>query len=105
MDERSEPSRVQGPGFPEDLDVEGRAGEVVVLPIAVGPATGHVWRLELPDGVKRIDDGPERPLEPSERLGGASGGYLRVTAARGEHVLFARLARPWQTDRPVRVVR
>ena len=88
----------------EYLDVEGRAGEPIALPIAGGPATGHAWSLELPEGVERIEDGPQRPLDPSLRLGGASGGYLRVTAPRGEHVIVARLARPWQPDQPVRVV-
>jgi hypothetical protein len=37
-------------------------------------------------------------------LGGAAGGYLQVTAPRGEHVITARLARPWEPDKPVRVV-
>ena len=89
---------------PEYLDIEGKAGEVIALPIAGGPATGYAWRLELPAGVERIEDSPERPLDPSVRLGGAAGGYLRITAPRGEHVIAARLARPWEPDNPVRVV-
>jgi predicted secreted protein len=88
----------------EHLEVEGKAGEPVALPIASGPATGYVWTLELPDGVQRIDDGPERPVDRSMRLGGASGGYLQVIAPRGSHVIIGRLARPWEPDRPVRVV-
>jgi predicted secreted protein len=89
----------------EDLAAEGRAEEPIVLPIAAGPATGYVWHLELPEGIIRIDDGPERFVEASVRLGGASGGRLRVTAPAGEHVVVARLARPWQPDNPIRVVR
>ena len=89
---------------PEYLDIEGKAGEVIALPIAGGPATGYAWRLELSAGVERVDDSPERPLDPSVRLGGAAGGYLRVTAPRGEHVIAAWLARPWEPDNPVRVV-
>ena len=88
----------------EYFDVEGKAGEPITLPIAGGPATGHAWRLELPAGVTRIDDGPERKVDPSVALGGASGGYLRVTAPHGDHIVSARLARPWEPDRPVRVV-
>lgn len=89
----------------EYLDVKGTAGEAITLPIATGPATGHVWKLELPEGVERIEDGPERPVEPAERLGGASGGHLRIRAPRGVHTIIARLARPWEPDRPTRVVR
>jgi hypothetical protein len=88
----------------EYLDVAGKAGEPIELPIAGGPATGYAWRLELPNGVERIDDGPERIVDPSVGLGSASGGYLRVAAARGDYLLGARLARPWDPDHPVRVV-
>ena len=89
---------------PEYLDIEGKAGEVIALPIAGGPATGYAWRLELPAGVERVEDSPERPLDPSVRLGGAAGGYLQITAPRGEYVVSARLSRPWEPDNPVRVV-
>ena len=88
----------------EDLDVEGKAGEPITLPIAGGPATGYAWSLELPKGVERIEDGPERSVDPSKRLGGASGGYLRVTAPPGDHMITARLARPWDPNHPARVV-
>lgn len=89
---------------PEYMDVEGKAGEAIALPIAGGPATGHAWRLELPEGVKRIEDSPERPLDPAVRLGGATGGFLQVTAPSGDYVIVARLARPWEPDNPVRIV-
>ena len=79
----------------EELDAEGTAGEPIVLPIAAGPATGYAWRLELPQEVEQLEDGPARAVDPDRRLGGAAGGFLRVTAPRGEHVLVARLARPW----------
>ena len=88
----------------EYLDVDGKAGEAIALPIAAGPATGHSWRLDLPAGVERIDDAPGRSLDPSVRLGGAEGGYLQVKAPRGEYVILARLARPWEPDNPIRVV-
>jgi predicted secreted protein len=88
----------------EHVDVEGKAGEPVTLPIAHGPATGYEWTLELPPGVERIGDGPERNADASQRLGAATGGRLQVRAARGDYVMVARLARPWQPDRPVRVV-
>jgi len=93
------------PPEPENLTAEGKAGEPIALPIAGGPASGYAWRLELPEGVKQIEDGPERTVDPASRLGGATGGYLRVTAPRGHHVIIGRLVRPWEPDRPVRVVR
>jgi predicted secreted protein len=88
----------------EYFDVKGTAGEVIALPIAGGPPTGYSWRLDLPAGVERIEDSPARPLDPSLRLGGSESGYLQVTASPGEHVITARLARPWEPDNPVRVV-
>jgi len=88
----------------EYFDIEGKAGEAIALPIAGGPATGYAWRLELPAGVKQIEDSPERPVDPSVRLGAATGGYLQVTAPRGEYVVSAKLARPWESGNPVRVV-
>jgi predicted secreted protein len=88
----------------ECLDVEGNAGEPIGLPIANGPATGYTWQLDLPTGVVRIEDGPERQVDPSRRLGGPAGGQLRVTAPRGEYIIIARLARPWEPDRLLRVV-
>jgi predicted secreted protein len=88
----------------ESFDVTGKAGQPIALPIASGPATGYAWSLDLPEGVERIGDGPERMVDPSARLGGASGGYLRVTAPGGDHIIIARLARPWQPDHPVRMV-
>jgi predicted secreted protein len=90
---------------PEELDVNGVAGEPIELPITTGPATGHEWLLELPPGVQQIDEGPARPVDPGHRLGGAEGGQLRVTAPRGEHEILARLARPWEPGQPVRVAR
>jgi predicted secreted protein len=85
--------------------VEGRPGAPITLPISTGPATGYGWQLELPEGVLRIADGPGRTLDPSVRMGGAEGGPLRVTAPSGEHLLGARLVRPWDPDDAIRVVR
>jgi predicted secreted protein len=89
----------------ENITLRGIAGNPIDLPIAAGPATGHVWSMDLPSGVERIDDGPKRSVDPLTRLGGAIGGNLRVKAAKGEHLIVARLARPWEPDKPVRVVR
>jgi predicted secreted protein len=90
---------------PEELEAEGVAGEPITLPITTGPATGYGWQLELPDGVERIEDEPGQTLDPSVRLGGAEGGHLQVTAPSGDHIIIARLARPWEPDQPVRVAR
>lgn len=89
----------------EELAAQGKAGEPITLPIARGPATGYEWRLELPQGVQRIEDGPAPPVDPSVRSGGAAGGYLRVTAAPGDYVILGKLMRPWDPSRPARFVR
>jgi predicted secreted protein len=89
----------------EQFDVHGLAGQAVILPIALGPATGHVWQLELPEGVSRIDNGPSTKVESAGEIGSGRGAHLRVTAPRGDHVIMARLARPWELGQPVRVVR
>jgi len=89
----------------EEFEVSGVAGEPIRLPIATGPATGHRWNLELPEGVVRIEDERGRAVDPAVRLGGAAGGNLQVMATSGEHVIIARLARPWEPDQSVRVVR
>jgi hypothetical protein len=88
----------------EYFEVTGKAGEPISLPIAGGPATGYTWSLELPEGIDQIDSGPRRWVDPSVRLGGASGGYLRVKATHGDHIITARLVQPWASDHPLRVV-
>jgi predicted secreted protein len=89
----------------DEVDVSGAEGAPIVLPIKNGPATGYAWHLELPPGVVRIEDSPGSPPDRSESLGGSAGGFLRVTAPRGEHVVVARLARPWERQAPVKTVR
>lgn len=85
----------------ENYDIDGTTGEPVALPLTRGPATGHRWVLDLPTGIERLEDGPG---EPGRELGGGSGAALRVRAPVGEHVIVARLVRPWESE-PVRVVR
>jgi predicted secreted protein len=90
----------------EEVNVSGKRGEAIVLPIATGPATGHSWHLELPPGVQRIADGPARAVSPANSVGAGTGGSLRIEAAEaGDYVIRAQLARKWEPDRPVRVVR
>ena len=81
------------------FDVDGTAGEPIDLPIGPGPATGHSWRLELPEGVRQIDDTPATDLTP----GSPPGSRYRVVATSGEHTIQARLGRPWETE-PVRTI-
>jgi predicted secreted protein len=90
----------------EEMTVLGDAGQPIDLPIGGGPATGHVWVLDLPDGVIQLGGGPATPVPAERAQGGASNSPLRVQAAEeGLYVVEARLARPWETGRPVRVVR
>lgn len=88
---------------PERLNVHGAEGEPIELPIAHGPATGYAWKLDLPEGVQRIEDSPEKSDNPP-RPGDAAGGAIRVKARKGEHRIHARLMRSWQQDQPARVV-
>ena len=89
----------------EELEAEGVAGTPIALPITVGPPTGYDWELVLPAGVERLEDEPGKTLGPDVRLGGSTGGRLRVRAPSGDHVIVARLVRPWEPDRPARTVR
>jgi predicted secreted protein len=85
----------------ETIDVYGTAGVAIELPIGGGPATGHRWTLDLPAGVRRLEDSePHGELGP----GASTGSRIRVIATAGEHAVTARLARPWESQ-PVREVR
>lgn len=64
----------------QEVEVLGRAGTPVALPVGHGGETAYVWTLDLPDGVEEVaaEDGP-----------------LLVRAAEpGSHVLVATLADP-----------
>jgi predicted secreted protein len=89
----------------EEVEATGQADQPIGLPIWTGPATGYEWQLSLPAEVQRIEDGPARPVDPARRLGAAQGGQIRVTAPSGDHQIEARLARPWDPDHPLRVLR
>jgi predicted secreted protein len=89
---------------PEELQAEGVAGLPITLPISTGPATGYDWEFELPEGVERLPDRPERDATTAGQPGGALGGRIQVTAVAGDHVLTGRLVRPWRRDAPIRTV-
>jgi hypothetical protein len=88
----------------QEVEVAGRAGEPINLPVGSTAATGHEWQLELPDDVKLV--GETEPVEFSEGRpdGAATGSKLIVTAPAGRYELLARLTRPWETT-PVRELR
>ena len=90
---------------PEEFQVEGVVGLPITLPISTGPATGYGWEFDLPDGVERLPDAPEMDVTTAGQSGGALGGRIQVKAVAGEHVLTARLVRPWRRDAPIRMVR
>jgi hypothetical protein len=63
-----------------EVEVQGRAGEPVALPVGNDGPTSYTWTLELPDGVEAA---------------GTTGGRLLVRADEpGSHVLVATLADP-----------
>ena len=86
------------------IEVDGRAGEPIELPVGSTAASGHVWRLDLPPEVALVGETPSGDAPAGERAGAATGSHLVVTAPTGRHELIARLARPWETE-PVRELR
>ena len=63
-----------------EVEVQGRAGEPVLLPVGDDGETAYAWTLELPDEVEAA---------------GTEEGRLRVRASRaGSYVLVATLAEP-----------
>lgn len=70
-----------------EVEVQGRAGEPLTLPVGNDAGAAYRWTLELPDGVEQADDLPRAPGEPGPEH------RLRVRAARrGSYVLVATLA-------------
>jgi hypothetical protein len=88
----------------QPIEVEGRAGEPIELPVGSTAASGHQWRLDLPPEVTLVGETPPGDAPAGEGAGAATGSHLVVTAPAGRHELTARLARPWETQ-PVREVR
>jgi predicted secreted protein len=84
--------------------VQGSAGVPIDLPISHGPATGYQWEFELPEGVERYADS-EPAAPPSRRPGSSPGTHIRLKAVPGDHVVTARLIRPWNPDQPIRTAR
>ena len=77
----------------QELEVQGRVGEPVVLPLPSGTDTGWTWTLELPEDVEEA--GSRAPLEPDTDGHGGDLGRLRVrSGVAGSHVLTAVLAGP-----------
>lgn len=95
--DRADPVRPADPGD----SVAGVAGEPIELPLAIGPATGYSWRLELPDGVCRIADSEGVPVERGTELGSGTGARIRVRADAGSYLITAVLARPWDPEHPI----
>ena len=87
-----------------EMIVHGTAGQPVELPISAGPPTGYVWTLDLPDGVRQIEDAPGKTVKPGEHLGASVSGNFRIVAPSGHYRITARLARPWEQSEPIRSV-
>lgn len=81
--------------------VAGVAGEPIELPLAIGPATGYSWQLDLPEGVCRIADSQGVPAERGRELGSGRGALIRVQADAGSYLITAVLARPWDPEHPI----
>jgi predicted secreted protein len=88
----------------DSITVKGKAGEPIDLPISDGPPTGYAWSLQLPAELTRIEDGALKVIAPERRLGSGATGAIRVIGPAGRYRIEARLARPWEPDKPARVV-
>jgi predicted secreted protein len=82
--------------------VQGKAGVPIALPLTSGPATGYHWTFDLPEGVERYADSV---VPISSHVYGAPGGNIRLKAVAGEHLVTARLIRPWKPNEPIRTAR
>lgn len=81
-----------------EVEVLGRAGEPVTLPLGHVADATFTWSLELPDGVEQADDRHEAPGAPGP------GNRFQVCAERpGSYVLVATLADP-SADTPMTVL-
>jgi predicted secreted protein len=88
----------------EPIEVHGRAGEPIELPLGSTAATGHEWRLTLPDDVRLVGATPPLEAPAGQQAGAATGSRLLVAAPAGRYELSAELARPWEST-PVQEVR
>jgi hypothetical protein len=67
----------------QEVEVQGRVGQAVALPLTNDGTTAYVWTLELPEHVEGAGTSAD------------GGGLLLVRAtAPGSHVLTATLAQP-----------
>jgi predicted secreted protein len=96
---------LSGVRSPEEYTVQGKAGVPIDLPISSGPATGYHWEFELPEGVERYADSTGALVPATSHLGTSPGGNIRLTAVPGEHLVTARMIRPWNPDEPIRTAR
>jgi len=78
-------------------EVDGVAGEPIVLPFGPGPAILQRWTFELPPGVHRLPDSPAQtggPGDPGGDPGDPPGSRYRLVAEAGRHTVIARFGAP-----------
>jgi hypothetical protein len=79
-----------------EVEVQGRAGDAVALPVGNDGATPYTWTLDLPPGVEAAGTTAPPPPLPGADAGGQTGSRLLVRADEpGSYVLTATLADPW----------
>ena len=79
-----------------EVEVQGRAGEPVALPVGNDGATPYTWTLDLPAGVEAAGTTTPQPSPTGTRSGGQTGSRLLVRADEpGSYVLTATLADRW----------
>jgi len=87
------------------VQISGRSGTPICLPLGTSGATGFQWHLALPPEVQRIEDlgiADVAAGKTTEYQAGEGPRYqAQVVAPEGVYLIHAKLARAWDLDHPI----